>query len=184
VGDIIAFILGNFTLTFLVIGLIASMISLARAETPRTSAALMEALISYFILFSIGFSFLYNFVVHVFFGELSARLIGWRDSPFQAEVGFASLGFSLVGFLAFRGSFDLRLAAIAGPAMFLLGAAGGHLYQMITAHNFASGNAGVICYTDILIPITGVTLLWLRHRCEAAGRSRAEPGPIGGRQTA
>src|SRR5262249_42285703 len=76
-------------------------------------------------------------------------------SIFQLEVGFASLGFALVGLLAFRGSFDLRLAAIVGPAGFLWGAAGGHVYQMITAHNFAPGNAGVIFYSDILVPMVG-----------------------------
>ena len=42
-------------------------------------------------------------------------------------MGFASLGFSVVGFLAFRGSFGLRVAAVVGPAMFLWGAAGGHV---------------------------------------------------------
>ena len=41
--------------------------------------------------------------MHVFFGEIAARFIGWADSPFQAEVGFASLGFAAIGFLAFRG---------------------------------------------------------------------------------
>ena len=95
---------------------------------------------------------------------MTARFIGWQDSPFQAEVGFASLGFAVVGFLAFRRSFEMRLAAVVGPAFFLLGAAGGHVYQMITAHNFAPGNAGVIFYTDILIPIIGFALLWLQFR--------------------
>ena len=41
------------------------------------------------MLFSIGISFFYNFVVHAFFGEMAARFIGWEDSPFQREVGFA-----------------------------------------------------------------------------------------------
>src|SRR5215471_5005915 len=86
------------------------------------------------------------------------------QSPFQLEVGFASLGFAVVGLLAFRGSFDLRLAAIVGPACFLWGAAGVHVYQMITAHNFAPGNAGIIFYSDVLVPIVGFIFLWLQHR--------------------
>jgi hypothetical protein len=163
-ADAIRFVLGNFTLTFLVIGLIASAIALARAPKPLTAPVIVEALFAYFLLFSIGFSFFYNFIVHVFFGEIAARLIGWQDSPFQAEVGFASLGFAAVGFLAFRHSFDLRLAAVVGPALFLLGAAGGHVYQMVTAGNFAPGNAGVILYTDIIVPIIGAALLWLQCR--------------------
>ena len=160
----IRFVLSNFTLTFLVIGLIASLMSLLCASKPLTAPVVVEALFSYFLLFSIGFSYLYNFVVHVFFGAMAAHMIGWEDSPFQAEVGFASLGFAVVGFLAFRRSFDLRLAAVVGPALFLLGAAGGHIYQMVHANNFAPGNAGVIFYTDILIPVFGFVLLWLQRR--------------------
>ena len=98
--DVIAFILGNFTLTFFVVGLLASAIALWRARPPRSSALIVEALFSYFVLFSIGFSNLYNFVLHVFFGKLAASFIGWEDSPFQLEVGFASLGFAVVGLLA------------------------------------------------------------------------------------
>jgi Family of unknown function (DUF6790) len=66
----------------------------------------------------------------------------------------------------------LRLAAIVGPAGFLWGAAGGHVYQMITAHNFAPGNAGVIFYSDILVPIVGFIFLSLQHRAAAAQRAR------------
>jgi hypothetical protein len=108
--------------------------------------------------------YLYNFVMHVFFGEISARFIGWADSPFQAEVGFASLGFAAVGLLAFRGGREMRLAAVLGPGFFLWGAAAGHLYQMITAHNFAPGNAGVVFCTDIGLPFAGFLLVWLRYR--------------------
>ena len=171
--DLIRFVLGNFTLTFLVTGLIASGVALLRAPKPLATPVVVEALFAYFLLFSIGFGFLYNFVMHTFFGEMAARFIGWEDSPFQAEVGFASLGFAVVGFLAFRRSFDLRLAAVVGPAIFLLGAAGGHLHQITAARNFAPGNAGVIFYTDILIPLVGFMLLWLQHRYERAWRAAA-----------
>ena len=111
---------------------------------------------------------LYNFVLHVFFGKMTAGFIGWADSPFQREVGFASLGFAVVGLLAFKGSFDLRLAAILGPACFLWGAAGVHVYEMISAHNFAPGNAGIIFYSDILVPIVGFIFLWRQRRTGAS----------------
>src|ERR687884_518538 len=115
-GEVIRFLLRNFTLTLLVLGLVASAASLLRAPRPWTAPTVVEALLSYFILFSIALGYLYNFVVHVFFGEMAARFIGWADSPFQTEVGFASLGFAVVGFLAFRRSFDMRTAAIVGPS--------------------------------------------------------------------
>jgi hypothetical protein len=158
---LVRFALSNFTLNLLVFGLIASAIAYYSKPAPRTPAQAIEALFSWFLFFSIGVSYFYNFVMHVFFGDIAARFIGWADSPFQTEVGFASLGFSIVGFLAFRGDRGLRKAAVIGPSFFLLGAAGGHIYQMITAHNFAPGNAGVIFWTDIFLPVIGFLLLWL-----------------------
>jgi len=172
---LIQFLLENFTLTMLAAGLAVSAVSLWRTPKPWPPGAVVEALFSYFILCSIGLGNLYNFVVHVFFGEMTARFIGWADSPFQAEVGFASLGFAAVGLLAFRGGRGLRVAAVVGPACFLLGAAAGHAVQMVRAHNFAPGNAGVVFYTDILIPLAGFTFLWLERparRGEAAASVR------------
>src|SRR5215467_10368943 len=116
--DVIAFVLGNFTLTFFVAGLLASAIAIWRTRPPRTFALIVEALFSYFLLFSIGFSYLYNFVLHVFFGKLAASFIGWEDSPFQLEVGFASLGFAVVGLLAFGEASICGSRPSSGPRAF------------------------------------------------------------------
>lgn len=170
IEDSIRFVLSNFSLTFLVIGLLFSLGAIMRAPKPVTTALVIEKLISWHVFWAIGVSFFYNFVMHSIFGKTAAAFIGWADSPFQFEVGTASLGFSVVGFLAAFRSFDLRLAAIVGPAVFTLGAAVGHIYQMITAQNFAPGNAGVIFYLDIIIPLFGFLLLWLAHRSAATVR--------------
>lgn len=157
----IIFLLQNFSLTFFIIGLIVSAGSILISPKKADKTFVIEALIAGFIFFSIGVSYLYNGVVHTVFSEESARFIGWADSPFQQEVGFASFGFALIGFIAFRGSWQTRLCAIVGPSCFLLGAAGGHIYQMITAGNFAPGNAGAVFYMDVLLPIIGCTFLYL-----------------------
>jgi hypothetical protein len=162
----IRLVLTNYPMTCFVIGLLAAGISLARQSRPLARGAVSEALLSYFCLFAIGVYMVWNFVIHVFFGELAAKFIGWEDSPFQFEVGTASLGFGMVGLLAYRRDFGLRLAAITGPAMFMWGAAVGHVQQMIQTHNFAPGNAGVTFWMDILLPIVGYAFLigWRRAR--------------------
>ena len=172
-AELIAFAMGNFTLTFLVLGLIAALIAIARKPDGFTRANVAEKLLAYFILFSVGFSFFYNFVFHVFFGELAASYIGWADSPFQAEVGYASLGFAAVGLLAFKGGCCVRLAAILGPAMFQWGAAVGHINQIMTTGNMAPGNAGIMLYSDILLPVIGLALLWFKRTTDAAGSASA-----------
>lgn len=168
----IVFFLSNYALTFLLLGLIFSAISLARSQKLPASALVVEKLLAWHIFWVIGVGFLYNFIMHGFFGAMSARFIGWADSPFQFEVATASLGFSVVGFIAAFRSFDLRLAAIVGPSLFTLGAAAGHIYQMVTAHNFAPGNAGIIFYMDIIIPLFGFLLLYLNHSAELQMSSR------------
>jgi hypothetical protein len=157
---VIGFVLGEFGFEFFVLGLIAAAISIVR-HSPRGRNVVGERLLAYYVLFPIGFLYLVNFVYHVFFGAMSARFIGWPDSPFQTELGFASLGFAVVGFLAWRGGYELRLAAVVGPAMFLLGAAGGHIYQMIAHNNYAAGNSGLLLWMDVVIPLAGFLFLAL-----------------------
>ncbi|QJP15331.1 hypothetical protein G3545_17765 [Starkeya sp. ORNL1] len=168
----IVFIVSNYSFTFLVIGLLFALAAIARAEKPVGTPLIIEKLLAWHVFWVIGVGNFYNFVMHAFFGKMSAAFIGWADSPFQLEVGTASLGFAVVGFLAAFRSFDLRLAAILGPSVFTLGAAAGHVYQMVTEHNFAPGNAGVIFYMDIVIPLFGFLLLWLQHRSTRAATGR------------
>jgi hypothetical protein len=165
-AEAIAQALSNFTLVLLTVGLMVAAIALLKEPRPWPAVMVAEALLSTFILFSIALNYLLNFVLHVFFSEMTAGYLGWADSPFQLDVGFASLGFAVIGFLAFKGGPEVRLAAILGPAFFLWGAASVHLYHMVTLHNFAPDNAGTIFYTDLLLPVIGFALLWLRTRAE------------------
>jgi hypothetical protein len=169
---IITFVLANYPLTFLVMGLVAAAVGIWRSPEAASGELIAEKLLKWYCFFAIGCYFLYNFTVHVFFGKMSAAFIGWSDSPFQFEVGTASLGFAVVGFMAAFGSFDLRLGAVVGPAMFNFGAAFGHIHQMIVAHNFAPGNAGMMFYMDFVLPLFGFLLLWL-NRGSAAHRIRS-----------
>ena len=167
---LITFALSNFSLTFTILGLIVAGVKILRTPPPQSPGSSTEAVLRWFLFFSIGVSFFYNFVCHVFFGDMAAKFIGWEQSPFQAEVGWASLGFSVMGFMAFRPNRALRVGIITALACFSWGAAIGHIYQMNTAHNFAPGNAGVMFWCDIFLPILGFFLLGKTSR-SGDGRS-------------
>jgi hypothetical protein len=161
-GTVIYILLANYTLTLLVLGLMAAGISLWGRPRPLTAAVVVEDVFAYFLLCSVGVSFFYSFVAHVFFGEMTAHFIGWEPSPFQTEVGMASLGYAAVGLIAFRGDLGLRAAAVLGPAIF---------------------------YTDLMIHLIGAVLLWLQRRWnrEASVPRRgapamATPPSVGGHQ--
>ncbi len=164
IGAAIVFVLSNYALTFFVVGLLFSTVAIAREKRPLDGAVAVEKLLSWHVFWAIGVCFLYNFVMHAFFGRMSAAFIGWADSPFQFEVATASLGFAAIGFIAAFRSFDLRLAAILGSGLFTLGAAAGHVIQMITQRNFAPGNAGIVFYMDIVIPLFGAGMLGAQHQ--------------------
>jgi len=170
---LIEVLLRNDTVVLLVVGVIAAAIAVARTPDGFTYPNVAEELLAYFVLCSIGFGYLYNFIVHGLYGEMVARFIGWADSPFQTELAFASLGFAAVGFFAFKNTLAVRFAAILGPAMFLWGAAGVHIYQIMTASNFAPGNAGAVLYTDIFLPVIGFALVWLKWK---VGKDSARHG--------
>lgn len=161
--EFIAMALSNFTVTFLVIGVIVSLVTVWNDRRKGRTRLAADVFLANFLLFALGVSFFYNFIMHVFFADLAAHFIGWENSPFQYEVGYASLGYSAVAILAHRSSFHFRLAAILGPSLFFWGAAVGHIREIITVHNMAPGNAGVMLWTDILFPIIGFALLFWRY---------------------
>jgi hypothetical protein len=90
-SGLLIFFVANYFFSFLIIGLAAGVLSLINKPKPLRADVVAEALFSYYLLFTIGINNLVNFVFHVFVGDLAAEFIGWANSPFQAEVGFASL---------------------------------------------------------------------------------------------
>lgn len=164
IASFIKLVLSNFTLSFLFLGLVCSLVALWFRKKPLFKPVIIEALISYFFLFSIGLGYIYNFVMHVVFAESTAAFIGWANSPFQLEVGFASLGIGIAGLIAFKRNLTFRVATFIPPAIFLWGAAGGHIYQIIKTQNYSSGNAGVILWTDVLLPVIGFILLYAQYK--------------------
>ena len=73
-------LIGNYFFTLLIIGLVAAWISLLRKPKPLKIDVATEAFLSNYMLFPIGISNLINFLFHVFFGDTSAKFIGWDNS--------------------------------------------------------------------------------------------------------
>lgn len=96
---------------------------------------------------------------HLAFPDPIAESIGWpAGSPFQWEVGLAGLVIGVLGVLSAGFDRDFQLAAVIAFAIFYLGAAVGHVRQMIKERNFAPGNAGFIFWYDIAAPLLVIAL--------------------------
>ncbi len=105
------------------------------------------------MLLPLGINNLYYFVMHVFFGDITAAAIGWLNSPFQYEVGIANLGMGLIAVMAFKASFDFRKAAVITNVCWLWGAAIGHVYEMLVKGSFVPGNSGSWFWVDVFVPL-------------------------------
>jgi hypothetical protein len=127
---------------------------------------LSERVLRWVLLLPIGFSGIWAALFHVFFASTAARDIGWQTSPFQYEVGMADLAVGITAVLAFWRSLPFKAAATIAASIFLLGDAVGHVHQMMSAHNFASGNAGAPFYSDVFVPLIAIVALIAASRDE------------------
>ncbi|EKD73702.1 MAG: hypothetical protein ACD_45C00217G0018 [uncultured bacterium] len=156
----IVWILGNFSFVMLVLAVVLTILQ----KIKNKKLSLWEILYRWIALFALGIMGIYGFIMHAFFPDISAATIGWQNSPFQYEVAIANLGFGLIALLSFRAAYPFRLASVIGNACWLWGDAVGHIYQMISQHNFATGNAGTWFWTDVLVPLLAVIcIVKLKH---------------------
>jgi hypothetical protein len=156
IGEAIAFFLRNLPAAMLVLSF-----GLWLLQRRRRDAA---SLLGWVLLLPIGVTGLWAGVMHVVFPGTAAAYIGWEVSPFQFEVGMADLAIGVVACLGFWRDWEFRAAAVCAASIFLLGDDAGHVRQMVSAGNFAPGNAGVPFYLDIIAPVLAIALLLASRR--------------------
>lgn len=162
-AEMIAFVLRNLPM-FLFVA------ALALAGLSRSNEPLADRLLAWVLLLPLGVSGLWGALFHLFFPELAAADIGWQTSPFQFEVGMADLAIGVTACISFWRSLEFKTAAVMVNAIALIGDAIGHVWQMMVAGNFTSGNAGVPFYSDIIFPVLAIVLLIIVRRSRAAAR--------------
>jgi uncharacterized membrane protein len=152
INNVIAWVLENAFLVLFALSCLLGIVGFVRRANAK-KGSVWEPLTFWLLLLFVGFGGIYGFVTHGFMGEIAAKAIGWADSPFQWEVAVANLVFGVLGVLAaFSRSRGFRFATIVGFSVWFWGDAAGHVYQMITADDFAPGNAGTWFWLDVVTP--------------------------------
>lgn len=105
-----------------------------------------------------GYLVIASGIMHTVFARSTAKNIGWTTNGFQYELGFVSIGLGIAGVVAayVGGTSWLVLSIVL--SVFLLGAAGLHVKEMVRDRNFAWGNTWVLLY-DIGLPVSLIALL-------------------------
>lgn len=163
VTTIVGFIFSNFFLCMTVFAILVALMHIMQGDV-KTNLKITDALLGYTLFFAVGWVGIYGFIAHAFFPEFTAKFIGWYTSPFQFEVAVANLSLGITGIVAFWSNFSFRMAVIISVSCFYFGSAIGHINQMLTANNFAPGNAGSVFLIDIFLPIFLIILALVRRK--------------------
>lgn len=99
----------------------------------------------------VGWSMVGAAVAHLFFSRRTSASIGWRQSPFEREVGFADLGMGVAGLLALSQPAPFWLAVIIASGIFRFGCGIGHVRSMIADRNFAVNNTAIL-FNNFVVP--------------------------------
>jgi len=120
-----------------VIGAVLQMLAGRKAGRAPNLRRVAECLLSWSLPLNVGLMGIFFFLGHTARAKETAEEIGWpAGNPFQTEVGIANLAFGVLGLLCarFRGLF--WFATAVGHAVFMLGAAAGHVPRPMRARTF------------------------------------------------
>lgn len=99
--------------------------------------------------------------------KFMAGSMGYATGPYQFEVSVTNLAFAVMAVLCFRNRAP-RLVVLIGFAVFMWGAALGHLYQSVAHHNLTPGNTGGILVYDFGLPLLLLILVLRQRRRDGA----------------
>lgn len=144
-----------------------TIIHVYRSPQYRSFKGIIEAFLLYITVINVGVYSLWNFFANIFYSEEVAKLMGWGSgSPFQYEVGIAYLAFAVLGILCIWERGDFWFATIIGFSIFIFGIGIGHIEEHIKSHSKASGNAGLLLYFDLIMPIILLILMMIHRRLQ------------------
>ena len=154
--------------------LVGAAVQLLRRRQPLTAHRVAEVVLHWSLAVNVGVAGLLGAYAHTARAAETAALIGWAPgSPFQFEVAMANLAFGVLGVLCIRLRGLFWWATAIGYGVFLLGAAYGHIVEIVTVQNYAPGNAGIVLWWDILTPIAHLILLAIWQRSGGDCRENA-----------
>lgn len=152
-------------LIFSIFALLLAAIHLFWNRKTLTFSKAVEMTLLYLLVLGVGVGSLLGYYAHIFRGPETAQYIGWpANNPFQMEVGYSNLMLGILGILCFwfRGGF--WLATALGASIWFLADAYGHIRDIQLHGNYAPGNAGMPLYSDIIVPILLLVLIFFYHR--------------------
>jgi len=148
----------------IVVTIISISVHLFNTRNKERQESVVEIISIYTIGLAGWFGIMSGLFGHIIYADQVAAGIGWPvNSGFQMELGFASIGIGIVGFLSFWNK-AYWLPFIIIKTIFMWGAGYAHILHMVQRNNFSPSNTGVILYWDFLFPVIMIVLYLLYKR--------------------
>ncbi len=147
-------------LIFVILALLVAALHIYRERQALTTEGIARILLLWLLVIGVGLGGIMAFIGHTVFASSTAASIGWpAGNPFQTEVAAANLAVGVLGVLCYWLRDNFWVATVIANSIFQLGAAVVHINQIVVAHNYQPNNAGIVLYTDILVPLILIALL-------------------------
>lgn len=137
----------------------------------RTKPRIIELLLLYQLVFSVGFTSFVAFFGLTFLDQYVADLTGWPACPFEQQLANVNLAFGFLGVLSIWYRNNFWIATVLGFSIWILSDGIQHLFHYFVRGNDTAGNIGVPLWTDILVPIFLLILLFLYRRENSQSQS-------------
>lgn len=151
--------------TQIIVIILSISIHLFNTRNKERKESVIEIITIYVIGLSGWFGIMSGLFGHIIYADQVASSIGWPlNSGFQMELGFASIGIGIVGFLGFWNR-AYWLPSVIMRFIFGWGAGFTHILHTVQHNNFSPSNTGVILYWDFIFPVV-MLILYLLHQRE------------------
>lgn len=148
-------------LSMYVLSILGFLVHLMTVEKEkRTKARVLELLLLYQIVFSLGMTSFLAFVGLSLLPEYIAQYMNWPACPFQQELANVNLAFAVLGIMSIWYRGDFWLATIWGFSIWILADGIHHVFELVVVHNHSPGNLGVNLITDFVVPIILLIILY------------------------
>ena len=161
-AEYVSWILGNFDMSMFILAIVFIIFHRIMIRKGISNA---EIVYRWLMLFELGFTGVYAFIMHAFFPDLTSSSMGWPMSPFQMEVAMANLGFAAIAILSFNASYGFRLAAVIANTFWLWGGSLGHMYQMMQYQHYSLVDVGSWFWMDMLTPVILIICIIQKTHC-------------------
>lgn len=155
-------------ISLLAMSLIAFFIHLIIAPKPLTQARIVELLLLYQLVFSVGATSILAFLGLTFLADYVAAYTGWPASPFEQQLANVNLAFGVLGIMCYWWRNGFWVATVLGFSIWILSDGIHHLSQWILYGNHTEGNIGIPLITDIAVPLVLLFLLGWHLKLERA----------------